>query len=371
MTGGKAAWQDREFGHELDRRESICIPSEVHSSSKLRQKEAHRRWVRKNRIQDLSLGEHSSDDEDFLYGVQNGAANLLLYVGLGTMCVGMVISFVGIGEKGFKTMELRLIGPSLICAGILIIILRVLLCVCPSKCLQLKKQKHKLKNSTNKLNSEGNGESQTPGDGQATEDKSGTKTSKTTYKKRVSIAMLPTTSGLSTNPSNSSSRNFKVAKGGPQQQQQQQQHQPRQQYPLVPLEPTVVSPTTSFVEREKPSSSRSWKKSPTGEPEPEMNFELRELTRRSELDEVSYGSRGSCGQHRAISPKSTLTTPDVSDVSVTSGAYEFPPLTEQETKFEKPRPSSSKYETVRCPKNLTATELVLTPSALNDVAETD
>lgn len=41
-------------------------------------------------------------------------ANAFLYVGLGTVAIGLVISFVGTGEKGFKTVELRLIGPSLI-----------------------------------------------------------------------------------------------------------------------------------------------------------------------------------------------------------------------------------------------------------------
>lgn len=66
-------------------------------------------------IQDASLG-GSSDDEDFL-GVLRGPstfANAFLYVGLGTVALGLVIAFVGTGEKGFKTVELRLIGPSLI-----------------------------------------------------------------------------------------------------------------------------------------------------------------------------------------------------------------------------------------------------------------
>lgn len=58
----------------------------------------------------------SSDDDDFL-GVLRGPssfANAFLYVGLGTIAIGLVIAFVGTGEKGFKTVELRLIGPSLI-----------------------------------------------------------------------------------------------------------------------------------------------------------------------------------------------------------------------------------------------------------------
>lgn len=66
-------------------------------------------------IQDSSVG-GSSDDEDLL-GVLRGPssfANAFLYVGLGTIAIGLVIAFVGTGEKGFKTVELRLIGPSLI-----------------------------------------------------------------------------------------------------------------------------------------------------------------------------------------------------------------------------------------------------------------
>lgn len=58
----------------------------------------------------------SSDEEDIL-GVIRGPstfANAFLYIGLGTIALGLVIAFVGTGEKGFKTVELRLIGPVLI-----------------------------------------------------------------------------------------------------------------------------------------------------------------------------------------------------------------------------------------------------------------
>lgn len=36
-----------------------------------------------------------------------------LISGLGTISIGSIIFFVGTGEKGFKTQELRLIGPAL------------------------------------------------------------------------------------------------------------------------------------------------------------------------------------------------------------------------------------------------------------------
>lgn len=98
----------------------------------------------------------SSDDEDLL-GVLRGPssfANAFLYVGLGTIAIGLVIAFVGTGEKGFKTNELRLIGPSLIGKlfflkfnkkklkflflsgiGLICCILRIFFCVCPSHCI--------------------------------------------------------------------------------------------------------------------------------------------------------------------------------------------------------------------------------------------
>lgn len=70
----------------------------------------------------------------------------MLYVGLGTTVIGLVIWFVGTGEKGFKTLELRLIGPILIALGLFFCVLRVLLCVCPSTCFRRRK-KTRLKNS--------------------------------------------------------------------------------------------------------------------------------------------------------------------------------------------------------------------------------
>lgn len=109
-------------------------------------------------IHDTTYG-GSSDDEDFFSVYhQSAAANALLYVGLGTTAIGSVIFFVGTGEKGFKTLELRLIGitncqlwrhipwlfhlsgPTLIACGLLCCLIRVLLCACPSTCLRRRKK---------------------------------------------------------------------------------------------------------------------------------------------------------------------------------------------------------------------------------------
>ncbi|XP_073822595.1 uncharacterized protein [Musca autumnalis] len=127
---GRAAWLER------GRR---CSVQEAQQ-----QAACHRRWVKRNRIQDASLG-GSSDDEDFL-GVLRGPstfANAFLYVGLGTIALGLVIAFVGTGEKGFKTVELRLIGPSLIGIGFVCCMLRILFCICPSHCIANKKNDRK------------------------------------------------------------------------------------------------------------------------------------------------------------------------------------------------------------------------------------
>ena len=51
-------------------------------------------------------------DEDGNY-TASGSANIILYVGLGMISIGLVITFVGLGDKGFRTLELKLIGAYL------------------------------------------------------------------------------------------------------------------------------------------------------------------------------------------------------------------------------------------------------------------
>jgi len=62
---------------------------------------------------------------------EEGGVSALLYVGLGLISVGMVITFVGLGDKGFKSMQLRMVGPGLVGLGLLFTFLRVLLCIVP------------------------------------------------------------------------------------------------------------------------------------------------------------------------------------------------------------------------------------------------
>jgi len=87
-----------------------------------------------------SSGEDDDEDDSSNAIRQRGevsaAVNTVLYVGLGTTALGLVISFVGTGEKGFLSPQLRLVGPSLLCAGLLCCLFRVLLCLCLCHCGQ-------------------------------------------------------------------------------------------------------------------------------------------------------------------------------------------------------------------------------------------
>ena len=73
------------------------------------------------------------DGDDGVYRASS-SANVVLYVGLGMAAIGLVITFVGLGDKGFRTLELKLIGPSLVGCGVFFALLRVLFCTVPSCC---------------------------------------------------------------------------------------------------------------------------------------------------------------------------------------------------------------------------------------------
>ena len=50
------------------------------------------------------------------------------------VAVGLVITFVGLGEKGFRTTELKLMGPCLVGGGVMLTLLRILLCTAAPAC---------------------------------------------------------------------------------------------------------------------------------------------------------------------------------------------------------------------------------------------
>ena len=56
------------------------------------------------------------------------SGNTLLFIGMGLVGIGLVTMVVGLGEKGFKTVGLMMLGPSLVTFGLLLVVFRVLLC---------------------------------------------------------------------------------------------------------------------------------------------------------------------------------------------------------------------------------------------------
>jgi hypothetical protein len=66
-----------------------------------------------------------SPDED-MEGVKSD--NNILFIGMGLFAIGLVTTFAGLGEKGFKTSELKLVGPCLAGFGIVLSALRVIMC---------------------------------------------------------------------------------------------------------------------------------------------------------------------------------------------------------------------------------------------------
>ena len=86
------------------------------------------------------------------------------------MAVGLIITFVGLGEKGFKTMQLRMIGPILVLTGMVMAVIRVLSCTLPA-CYEKKemvdimqdKANGMIKNGAESINNEPKGKVTTNG----------------------------------------------------------------------------------------------------------------------------------------------------------------------------------------------------------------
>lgn len=89
-------------------------------------------------------GSSLEDMRGGLHRQYDAAANMLLYIGLCAVALGLVIAFVGTGEKGFKTVQLRLIGPTMIGCGTFCCCLRIMFCFCPTRCMR-KRLKHRHK----------------------------------------------------------------------------------------------------------------------------------------------------------------------------------------------------------------------------------
>ncbi|XP_068214906.1 uncharacterized protein [Palaemon carinicauda] len=125
-----------------------------HGAGKLKAAENQKRRVNKNKVQDDDVVPYNHDEDEDDEGEfigdsgaeaslekspdghyrQTGVVNIVLYVGFGLVTLGLIITFVGIGEHGFKSPELQLIGPSLIGCGVLFCLLRLFFCSVPTCC---------------------------------------------------------------------------------------------------------------------------------------------------------------------------------------------------------------------------------------------
>ena len=59
--------------------------------------------------------------------------NNILFIGMGLFAIGLVTTCIGLGERGFKTSELKLVGPCLAGCGIVLAALRVIMCTFPGR----------------------------------------------------------------------------------------------------------------------------------------------------------------------------------------------------------------------------------------------
>ena len=97
---------------------------------RLRADKAYKKWIQRHRIGD-SLGS-SYDSVHFTKTKKNSMfpvdTDIVLWTGLTILMTGTVVSFVGLGEKGFRSKELRLVGPILSAFGLALCVIRIGLC---------------------------------------------------------------------------------------------------------------------------------------------------------------------------------------------------------------------------------------------------
>ncbi|EFX76420.1 hypothetical protein DAPPUDRAFT_322302 [Daphnia pulex] len=66
--------------------------------------------------------------KSYIAAGQSNHFDLFLWFGLSVLLTGTIISFVGLGEKGFRTSYLRLLGPVLCGFGLAVVIIRIGIC---------------------------------------------------------------------------------------------------------------------------------------------------------------------------------------------------------------------------------------------------
>ncbi|KAK4026331.1 uncharacterized protein LOC116927426 isoform X2 [Daphnia magna] len=87
---------------------------------------AYQKWRNKQKIA-TSLNA-TVFRKSYIAAGQSNNFDTLLWFGLTVLLTGTIVSFVGLGEKGFRTSYLRLMGPILCGTGLAVVIIRIGIC---------------------------------------------------------------------------------------------------------------------------------------------------------------------------------------------------------------------------------------------------
>ena len=97
--------------------------------------------VRKSMIIDFSLQESVEETADHSKDNKLGiSGNAVLYTGLLIGSVGLLITFLGLGSRGFKTLEVKLLGPGLVGLSSIVVIFRIVILISAKKDKQMKRE---------------------------------------------------------------------------------------------------------------------------------------------------------------------------------------------------------------------------------------
>jgi len=107
------------------------VASKVRKARSLKDQEKDNQELRHARQQKIADRIERNQIEKSKWSGVEMKGDTWVYVGLGLGAVGLVVTVVGLGEKGFQTIELKIVGPSIIALGFSVIVLRVLVCIIP------------------------------------------------------------------------------------------------------------------------------------------------------------------------------------------------------------------------------------------------
>ncbi len=90
---------------------------------------AYKKWLNKQK----GTNPYVDFRKSYIVAGESTHFDVLLWSGLAVLLTGTVVSFVGLGEKGFRTSYLRLLGPILCATGLAVVIIRIAFCCCKKK----------------------------------------------------------------------------------------------------------------------------------------------------------------------------------------------------------------------------------------------